>query len=79
MDNPELMQILGAHQHTLQMFLASTATKLFNFVGHKMSILISKDLGRFLGTHLFVKVPRLGDSEVIFSVFESSCHLLLIV
>jgi len=30
-----------------------------------------------LGTHLFVKVRRPGDSEGIFSVFESSCHLLL--
>jgi len=30
-----------------------------------------------LGTHYFVKVPRPGDSEVIFSIFESSCHLLL--
>jgi len=30
-----------------------------------------------LGTHLFVKVP-LGDSEVTFSAFESSCHLLLV-
>jgi len=30
-----------------------------------------------LGTHLFVKVPRPGDSEDTFSVFESSCHLLL--
>jgi len=30
-----------------------------------------------LGTRLFVKVPRPGDSEVTFSVFESSCHLLL--
>jgi len=30
-----------------------------------------------LGLHLFVKVPRPGDSEVIFAVFESSCHLLL--
>jgi len=32
-----------------------------------------------LGTHLFVKVrvPRLGDSEVTFLFFESSCHLLL--
>jgi len=27
--------------------------------------------------HLFVKVPRPGDSEGAFSVFESSCHLLL--
>jgi len=30
-----------------------------------------------IGTHLFVKVPRPGDSEVTFSVFESRCHLLL--
>jgi len=30
-----------------------------------------------LGTHLFVKVPRPGDSEVTFSVFESSRHHLL--
>jgi len=30
-----------------------------------------------LGTHLFVQVPRPGDSEVTFSVFESSHHLLL--
>jgi len=30
-----------------------------------------------LSTHLFVKVPRPGDSEVTFSVFESSCHMLL--
>jgi len=29
------------------------------------------------GTHLFVKVPRPGDSDVTFSVFELSCHLLL--
>jgi len=27
-----------------------------------------------LGTHLFVKVPRPGNSEVISAVFESSCH-----
>jgi len=26
---------------------------------------------------LFAKLPRLGDSDVIFAVFESSCHLLL--
>jgi len=32
---------------------------------------------RGLGTHLFVKVPPPGDSEGTFSVFESSCHLLL--
>jgi len=30
-----------------------------------------------LGTHLFVKVPSPGDSEVTFSVFESSYPLLL--
>jgi len=30
-----------------------------------------------LGTHLFVKVSQLGDSKVTFSVFESSCYLLL--
>jgi len=34
-----------------------------------------KSLG--LGTRSFVKVPRPGDSEVTFSVFKSSCHLLL--
>jgi len=35
-------------------------------------------LGLGLGTHLFVKIPpRPGDSEVTFSVFVSSCHLLL--
>jgi len=27
--------------------------------------------------HIFVKVPRPGDSERTFSVFESICHLLL--
>jgi len=32
-----------------------------------------------LGTHLFVKVPRPGDSEGTLSVFESNCHLLLSV
>jgi len=30
-----------------------------------------------LGIHLFVKVPRPGDSEGTFSVFELSCHLFL--
>jgi len=30
-------------------------------------------------SRLFVKLPRPGDSEVTFSVFKSSCHLLLIV
>jgi len=32
-----------------------------------------------LGTRLFVKVLRSGDSEVTLAVFESSCHLLLTV
>jgi len=43
---------------------------------------LEKDLsgiinGVGLGTYLFVKVPRPGDSEETFSVFESSCHMLL--
>jgi len=33
--------------------------------------------GLTVGTHLFVKVPRPGDSVGTFSVFESNCHLLL--
>jgi len=33
--------------------------------------------GSRLGTHLFVKVPRPGDSEVTFAIFKSSCYLLL--
>jgi len=36
---------------------------------------MAADLGT--DTHLFVTVLRLGDSEVTFSVFESSCHQLL--
>jgi len=32
---------------------------------------------RGLGTHLFVKLPRPWDSKGTFSVFESSCLLLL--
>jgi len=35
------------------------------------------ELGLGLDTHLFIKVPRPGDSEVTFSVFESVCHLSL--
>jgi len=35
--------------------------------------------GLGLGTHLFVKVPRPGNSEKIFSVFESSCHMHLLL
>jgi len=34
---------------------------------------------RLVLAHLFVKVPRLGDSKETFSVFESSCYLLLTV
>jgi len=34
-------------------------------------------VGLGLGTHIFVKVSRPGNSEVTFSVFESSCHILL--
>jgi len=30
-----------------------------------------------LSPSLFVKVPRPGDSEGTFTVFKSSCHLLL--
>jgi len=30
-----------------------------------------------LGPYLFVKASRPGDSEKTFSVFKSSCHLLL--
>jgi len=30
-----------------------------------------------LGTHLFDKITQPEDSEVTFSVFKSSCHLLL--
>jgi len=32
-----------------------------------------------LGTHLFAKVPWPRDNEGTFSVFESSCRLLLLV
>jgi len=33
--------------------------------------------GKLVLADLLVKVPRSGDNEVTFSVFESSCHLLL--
>jgi len=32
-----------------------------------------------IGNHLFVKVPRPEDSEVTFSVFESSCDLAVTI
>jgi len=41
----------------------------------KFSIEFKQHAG--LSTHLFVKVPRPRDNEVTFSVFKSSCHLLL--
>jgi len=37
----------------------------------------ASELGLGLGTHLFVKVPQPRDSEVPFSVFESSCQKAL--
>jgi len=40
-------------------------------------IVNGKTLFLGLGTHLFVKVPRPGDSEVTFLVFQSSFHLFL--
>jgi len=33
--------------------------------------------GLGLDTYLYVKVPLPGDSKGTFSVFQSSCHLLL--
>jgi len=50
-------------------------TLVFTFI---RAVVIQSDR-RFLGlgTHLFVKVLRPGESEGNFSVFESSCHLLL--
>jgi len=41
-----------------------------------LKVIITKHL---VLVHLFVKVLRPGDSEVTFSVFELSCHLLLSV
>jgi len=44
---------------------------------------IEEKIWKFEGTsislhiHLFVKVSQPGNSEGAFSVFESSCHLLL--
>jgi len=47
---------------------------LSNFDGQQRVSAIRKGLGT--GTHLFVKVPRPGDSKGTFSVFESSCRYL---
>jgi len=66
------------HQTNLQKSMHTASVQL-----HKFKTTICKsvsDLGNLalgLGTHLFVKVPRPGDSKGTFSVFESSCHLLL--
>jgi len=38
---------------------------------------LSKHLAIMVLSHLFVKVSRPRDSEDTFSIFESSCHLLL--
>jgi len=38
---------------------------------------IEEHLREIIGIHLFVKVPRPGDSKGTFWIFESSCHLLL--
>jgi len=55
----------------------STTKNLFKQDFNNLKVLnFFKILG--LGTHLFVKVPRPEDSEGSFSVFESSCHLLLV-
>jgi len=45
-----------------------------------MLLLIHKkkaDRYSYVLIYLFVKVPQPGDSEVNFSVFESSCRMLL--
>jgi len=48
------------------------------FIDYQIIILdFTRYCTKGLGPHLFVKVPRLGDSEGIFAVFESSCHMLL--
>jgi len=52
--------------------------KNLRHIHFEMKIGLSFKAKKFtLGTHLFVKVPRPGDREVTFTVFESSCHLLL--
>jgi len=50
--------------------------KSCNFVEILFKVLAIQNRFRY-GTHLFVKIPRPRDSEVTFSVFELSCHLLL--
>jgi len=46
------------------LFASAFSCKIINFSYHRFA----------LDTHLFVKVPRPGDSEVTFSVFDSCCH-----
>jgi len=48
-----------------------------NLGGERKPISLGLCKSLSLDTYLFVKVPRPGDSEVTFSVFESSCHPLL--
>jgi len=45
------------------------SNKLLSITANK-SILGDNSIG--IGSHLFIKVPRPGDNEVTFSVFESS-------
>jgi len=54
----------------------STETQLSNSLVLLVQVLLLL-LTVVLGTRLFVKIPRPGESEVTFSDFESSCHLLL--
>jgi len=32
-----------------------------------------------LSSHLFVKIPRPGNNEVTFSIFESNCQMLAVI
>jgi len=50
---------------------------VFEVKSKRKSVKEAKAEGLIIGTHLFVKEPRPGDSKVTFSIFESSCHLLL--
>jgi len=57
--------------------VASKVIKLSSMLSYAGIRLVSLVFSRLV-THLFVKyVPRPGNSEATFSVFESSCHLLL--
>jgi len=63
--NPDLQYSSDGQAESLLCFAFYAGPQLEN---------ITRWLG--LGTHLFVKASRPVDSEVTFSVFESSCHLL---